>query len=125
MRARLRKYLPVFLIALLVQILAPISASWAAAVAASDPLSVAAICHANGFGADQSGDQGGQYGGHSGCSICCLAGIANTSTDARASVTLAAPYRQPSRVVWQDQTPDLSVFRGGSNAQARAPPFSS
>jgi hypothetical protein len=57
MRARLRKYLPVFLIAVLVQILAPISASWAAAVAASDPLSVAAICHANGFGADQSGDQ--------------------------------------------------------------------
>jgi Protein of unknown function (DUF2946) len=123
MRSRLRKYLPIFLVALLVQILAPIGASWAAAVAASDPLSKAEICHTIGLTADQPGDQDGQFGAHgNGCSLCCLAGAASTSTDARASVTLAAPYRQLSRVVWQDQTPDLSAFRIGSNARARGPP---
>lgn len=126
MRSRLRKYLPIFLIALLVQVLAPIVASWAPALAASDPLSFAAICHDSGLNADQPIDEGSQQAGHgASCSICCLAGVASTSTDARASVTLAAPYRQLSRVVWQDQTPDLSAFRIGSNARARAPPFSS
>jgi hypothetical protein len=126
MRARLQKYLPIFLIALLVQVLAPISACWAAAVAASDPLSIAAICHNSGLNVDQPIDVDSQQAWHGGgCSICCLAGAASTSTDARASVTLAAPYRQLSRVVWQDQTPDLSAFRIGSNARARGPPSSS
>ena len=125
MRSRLRKFLPIFLIALLVQILAPIGASWVAALAASDPLSFAEICRTTGSTADQSSDHGAPLGAHSGCFICCLAGAASTSSDTPASVTLAMPYRELSRVVWQDQTADLSVFRVGSNAQARAPPLSS
>jgi len=128
MRSRLLKYLPIFLLALLVQIFAPIGASWAAAVAASDPLSAAAICHSSGSAADQQPtDQGGRPNEHgSGCSICCLA---NTSASGfigtPAPAAFAAPYRELTRVVWQGQTPDLSAFRVGSNAQARAPPFSS
>ena len=47
MRRRLQKYLPIILIALMVQILAPVVACWAAAVAASDPLNTAQICHDN------------------------------------------------------------------------------
>jgi hypothetical protein len=127
MRARLQKYLPIFLIALLVQVLAPIGASWAAAVAASDPLSAAEICYSSGLAANQPTDQGGRHSEHgSGCSICCLANAsAGASIDTPAMVPLAAPYRELTRVVWQDQTPDLSAFRVGSNAQARAPPFSS
>jgi hypothetical protein len=38
MRSRLQKFLPVVLIALAVQVLAPIAACWAAAIAMSDPL---------------------------------------------------------------------------------------
>jgi hypothetical protein len=125
MRARLRKYLPIFLVALWAQILAPIGASWAAALAASDPLSIAEICHTTVSTADQSSDQGVPVGAHGGCSICCLAGAASTSTDTPASVTLAMPYRELSRVVWRDQTPNPSVFRVGSNAQARGPSSSS
>jgi hypothetical protein len=122
MRARLQRYLPIFLFALLVQVLAPIGASWAVAFAASDPLSAAEICHTTGSIVNQPIDQGGQQTGHrGGCSICCLASAASTSTDTPAAVILAIPYRVLSRVVWQDQTPDLSAFRVGSNAQARAP----
>ena len=38
MRRRLKKFLPIVLIALVVQIFAPIGACWAASIAASDPL---------------------------------------------------------------------------------------
>ena len=38
MRRRLNNFLPIVLIALLVQIFAPIGACWAASIAASDPL---------------------------------------------------------------------------------------
>ncbi|WP_245286859.1 DUF2946 family protein [Bradyrhizobium sp. Tv2a-2] len=123
MRARLQKYFPIFLIALLVQVLAPIGACWAAAVAASDPLSIAEICHAG--GAEQPTDQGGQQSEHgSGCSICCLAG-ASASIDTPILVAFAAPYREMAAVAWQEQTPDLSALRVRANARARAPPFSS
>ena len=125
MRARLQKYLPIFLIALLVQVLAPIGGCWAAAMAASDPLSAAEICHNSGLTADQTTGQGGQHSQHgSGCSICRLASVASF-IDTPILLALAAPYRELSRVAWQDQTPDLSSFRVGSNAQARAPPFPS
>lgn len=126
MRARLQKYLPIFLVALLVQVLAPIGASWAAAVAVSDPLSIAEICHANGLTADQPTDQGGQQTGHGAeCSICCLVSATSAPADTPAPADLSALYREATSVVWQDQTPDLSAFPSGSNAQARAPPFSS
>lgn len=125
MRARLRKYLPIFFIALLVQILAPIGACWAAAITASDPLSAAEICHNSGLTADQTTGQGGQHSQHgSGCSICRLASVAS-SIDTPTLVALAAPYRELSRIAWQDQTPKVLAFRVGSNAQARAPPFPS
>ncbi len=42
---RLKNFLPIVLIALMVQILAPIGACWAASIAASDPLAGAVICH--------------------------------------------------------------------------------
>ena len=123
MRARLQKYLPIFLIALLVQVLAPIGACWAAAVAASDPLGTLEICH-NG-GADQPADQGGQQGAHDGgCSLCCLAS-ASASVDTPVAVAFAAPYRELTAVAWLEQTPNLSAVRIGANAQARAPPFPS
>jgi hypothetical protein len=125
MRPRLQKYLPIFFIALLVQILAPVGLCWAAAAAASDPLVAAEICHSDGSTADHSSGQDGRHGGHDGgCSICCLA-TAGTFIDTPAEVALAAPYRDTVRVVWHDQTRNLAASRAGSNTQARGPPFSS
>ena len=122
MRRHLQKFLPIVLIALMVQVLAPIGACWAAAIAASDPLGLAAICHDSGAASGQ-GDQGGEHGAHDGaCSICCVL-HASASADTPRLPTLEAPYRQAERMVWRDQALGLSAFRTGSNSQARAPPL--
>ena len=75
MRRRLRKYLPIVLMALTVQILAPIATFWAAAIAVSDPLHAAFICHDNGISAqgsaDNQGNQTGQPRAHLGCCSIC------------------------------------------------------
>ena len=124
MRRRLQKFLPIVLIALMVQVLAPIGACWAAAIAASDPLGLAAICHDSAAGSGQQGDQGGEHRAHDGaCAICCVL-HAGTSADTPRLPTLAAPHRQAERVVWRDEALGLPVFRTGSNSQARAPPLS-
>jgi hypothetical protein len=120
MRRRLRKFFPIVLITLMVQILAPIGATWAASVAASDPLGVAAICHDN---ASTSGptDQTGQPGAHDGC--CSVCSVVHTGAPVDTpQATVATPYRQALRVVWLDRAPDLFGSRAGSHAQARAPP---
>jgi hypothetical protein len=122
MRRRYQKYLPIVLIALMVQIFAPIGACWAAAMAASDPLATAEICHDSGAAAGQSNDQSGQHREHRGtCAICCLASM-GTSVDTPKLAAVAHPYREIARVVWHGQSADLAAFRAGSNAQARAPP---
>jgi Protein of unknown function (DUF2946) len=123
MRQRYQKFLPVVLIALMVQILAPIGACWAAAIAASDPLQSAEICHSDSAATSSQSDPGGQHHGHDGaCSICCAA-QASASFDTPHATIVATPYRTVARVVWSDQAPHLSGVRIGSNAQARAPPL--
>jgi DUF2946 family protein len=123
MRRRFKNYLPILLIALTVQIFAPVAACWAAAMAASDPLRITEICHDSGSGAPgQPGDRSNEHCG--GCVVCCLVS-ANASLDTPTPVVLGVPYRITASVVWHEQSADLSAFRVGSNAQARAPPFSS
>jgi hypothetical protein len=123
MRRRLRKFLPIVLIALAVQILAPIAACWAAGIAASDPLAAATICH------DTSGragnpanlpDQTGHHAHDSACALCCLA-HAGTSLDTP-TTTIAEPYRHSLRVVWHDVASELRDSRSSGHAQARGPP---
>ena len=126
MRRRLHKFLPIVLIALAVQILAPIAACWAASIAASDPLGTALgsafICHDNSASTPARGDQGGDHRAHNGaCAICCMA-QASAAIDTPQQAAVTTPYRQPERVVWRDQTVELPGSRAGSNAQARAPP---
>jgi hypothetical protein len=124
MRRHLQKFLPIVLIALMVQILAPIGACWAAAIAASDPLASVEICHDSAAASGQQGDQGGQHRTHDGaCAICCVL-HAGASADTPKVPMLATPCRQTVRVVWRDQALDLAAPRTGSNAQARAPPLS-
>ncbi len=122
MRQRQRIFLPIVLIALMVQILAPIGACWAAAFAISDPLQAIEICHSE---ASASGlaDQGGQDRAHSGaCAICCLT-QANASFDTPQTIWFVTPYRDVACVVWRDDATVRSETRFGFNTQARAPPF--
>jgi Protein of unknown function (DUF2946) len=120
MRRRLRKFLPIVLLALTVQILAPIAACWAVSIAAADPLHAAVICHDD--GASGQTDQNGQPRAHDGCCSFCSVVHASALLDAP-QTSAAAPYLQSSRVVWLDFAPDLFGARTGSHAQARAPPL--
>ena len=123
MRRRLEKFLPIVLIALMVQILAPIGACWAAAVAASDPLA-AEICHTDLGQGSGAGDQSGQHRAHDGaCAICCVMHAGTALDTPRNAPAIAAPYRAAALIVWRDPATDLLRTRVGSNAQARAPPL--
>jgi hypothetical protein len=121
MRRRLGKFLPIVLIAVLVQIFAPIGATWAASIALSDPLHAAAICHGNAASVPNPSDQSGQPRGHDCCSICNVVHTGGLVGTPKAAIV--TPWRQAARVVWLDTAPDLFSSRAGSHAQARAPPL--
>src|SRR5438309_10161029 len=91
MRRRLHKFLPIVLIALTVQILAPIAACWAAGIAASDPLQGAVICHDTAASTSGSADQTGQPRAHDGCCSACSVAHGGAPLDAP-QTTLATPY---------------------------------
>ena len=119
---RLKRYVPIFMIALMVQILAPISASWAVAAAVSDPLAAASICLSH-PSSDVPGDEGGQQQPHdAGCLICCAFNTGPTAFSTPEPAAWTAPYRPVSNIIWRDQAPRLADSRIGSNAKARAPP---
>lgn len=122
-RQRLQIHLAAFLMALMMQIIAPIGASWATASALSDPFAAfggAAICHTAGGEAD---NQTGQHTHDGDCALCCLV-HAGASLDTL-KVALAVPYRSPLPVVWRDASQELRNSRSGGHAQARAPPSNS
>jgi hypothetical protein len=120
MRRRLGKFLPIVLIAVLVQIFAPIGATWAASIAASDPLHAAAICHGDAASVPDPSDQSGQPRAHDCCSVC---NVVHTGGPVGApQATAATPSHHAARVAWPDMAPDLFSSRAGSHAQARAPP---
>jgi Protein of unknown function (DUF2946) len=122
MRGRLKKFLPIVLIALAVQIVAPIAACWAASIAASDPLSAAVICHGKGgVGAGQDGQSGAQ-GAQRGC--CALCGVLHTAApvDPPRTAAIFTLDRQVTSVVWHELALEPATFRAASPEQARAPP---
>jgi hypothetical protein len=121
MRARLQKFLPLVLLALVMQVLAPIAACLAAGQAVADPLSAAVICHSP---SEQGGlnDQNGAPAAHAGaCALCCLA-QANASLDSPAHAALSIPFRHAERMVWHAAEVSAVATHRGTSAQARAPP---
>jgi hypothetical protein len=121
MRRQLRKFLPIVLVALAVQVLAPIAACWAAGIAASDPLGVTFICHDNAGPVTGQGDQTGDFPPHDGC--CSVCNLSQTGAPVDAPQTaVAMPGLQSNQVVWLERVRDAIGARAGSNSQARAPP---
>jgi len=121
MRRRLKNFLPIVLIALVVQIFAPIGACWAASIAASDPLAAAVICHGNSAPGAGQNDQTGQRA-HDGCCSVCSVLQTGAPVDAPETAEAIGIIRQTGRVVWVAFTPERFGSRAGSHAQARAPP---
>ena len=123
MRMRLKNFLPIVLVALAVQIFAPIAACWAASVAASDPLGAAVICHGNG-GAEAASRDGapGPQGTQRTC--CSLCGVLHTGApvDSPQTAAIFTFERQVMLVTWHELALDPAASRAGSPEQARAPP---
>lgn len=121
MRARLQKFLPLVLLALAMQVFAPIAACWSVGQPVADPLSAAVICHSTG---EQGGlnDQTGTPAAHgAACALCCLA-QAGASLDSPPQLALSIPFRHAERISWRAaEVPPVAAHQG-SHAQARAPP---
>jgi hypothetical protein len=118
---RLKNFLPIVLIALMVQIFAPIGACWAASIAASDPLAGAVICHGSGEpGAGQTDPT--THRAHDGCCSVCSVLQTGVPVDVPQSAAAISLDRDQDRVAWTEFTPDLFASRAGAHAQARAPP---
>jgi hypothetical protein len=117
---RLKNFLPIVLIALAVQIFAPIGACWAATIAASDPLAGAVICHGNAEPDSGQTDQTG-HRAHDGC--CSVCSVLQTGVPVDVPQTMATDIeRVAEQVAWFDFAFRLTNARAGSHAQARAPP---
>jgi hypothetical protein len=117
---RLKNFLPIVLIALAVQIFAPIGACWAATIAASDPLAGAVICHGNAAPGTGQTDQTG-HRAHDGCCSVCSVLQTGAPVDVP-QISAIAVERVAEQVAWLDFAFRLTNARAGSHAQARAPP---
>ena len=121
MRKRLKNFLPIVLIALMVQIFAPIAACWAASIVASDPLAAAVICHGSPNAAPGQSDPNGNRAHHGCCSVCNVLHT-GAPVDVPQTAEAVAFVRQQTSVAWVTFTPQRFGSRAGSHAQARAPP---
>src|SRR5689334_6963364 len=99
MPRRPKEFLPIVLLALVVQILAPIAACWAVGIDVAVPLQSAGICHSD--ATTGPGDQNRKQHAHDGlCAICVThAGIAG---DAPRSVALVLLVREFRAILWAD-----------------------
>ena len=120
MRRRLGRFLPIVMLALLVQFFAPVAACWAAAQVASDPLAGALICSHDAGATSQDGRSDQQQAQGGCCSLCCVAQTVTPTDDPQSSFSKLE--RPAATVVWFDAAPVLPLLRTASNAQARGPP---
>ncbi|MCO5131118.1 MAG: DUF2946 family protein [Xanthobacteraceae bacterium] len=120
MQRRLGRFLPIVLLAMLVQILAPVGASWAFGTDVSDPLHLAGICS----GAPDAAGDAGQADPHQTadacCTLCCVAQAATPAPDPQASFVKL--QRDASAVVWRNPGPAARTWVVHAHARARAPP---
>jgi hypothetical protein len=123
MRRRLESFVPIVLLAVLVQLMAPIAAFRVVAYAASDPLYMASICTGMDSTSDAQTAPGNSRHSHSDCCAFCGAGHGGGAgaidPPPLIFVSLQRDYQLLS---WLEAADPMPSPRVGSNAQARAPP---
>jgi hypothetical protein len=124
MRKRLGRLVPIVMVAVLVQLFAPIAIMRMAAAAASDPLAGMVICSDRGEAhAANSSEQGKAHAHGMCCPLCALAQVASPVTHPPAPyIAIQRSYR---RVAWLEAPSIVSAARSSSPPQARAPPSQS
>ena len=122
MRRRLEILIPIVLLAMLVQLIAPIAAFRVVAHAVSDPLYMASICSGMTASADASRPASVpvQHGVKC-CAFCGVGSAVAVAIDPPPAVFITL-HRQYQLVAWLETAQQLPAVRAGSNAQARAPP---
>ena len=123
MRRRLEALIPIVLLAMTVQLLAPIAAFRFVADTVSDPLYMASICAGMASAQDGSQTAPAKTQHHSGkcCAVCAVGhgGAFAIDPPSPVFVTLQRHYQLVS---WLEAAKPEPPLRVGSNAQARAPP---
>ena len=124
MRRRLELLIPIVLLAILVQLFAPIAAFRAFANAASDPLSMASICSEMGAAADDGRTAPAKTQHHNGdCCAFCAGSHGGATALAPPPPIFVTLQRRYQRLSWLQAAELMPTVRVGSNAQARAPPL--
>ncbi|WP_445819632.1 DUF2946 family protein [Bradyrhizobium sp. ISRA442] len=121
MRHRLELFLPIVVLALVMQILAPVAACWAATIAFVDPLQTASICHVG--GGVGSGDQDRENLAHDGLCVVCVS-YAGAAVDAPRTHAIPPQPGEVLIVRWPDASAISASDRVGSSSRARGPPLS-
>ena len=124
MGRRLEVFIPILLLSILVQLLAPIAAFRAVAFAANDPLFVGSICSHTASSADerQSSPANTQHDNEGCCAFCAVGHVGSIGCEPPQLIFVSI-QRAYQRVGWLKAGDPLRTERFGSNTQARAPPL--
>jgi hypothetical protein len=122
MRRRLEAFIPIVVLVVLVQLMAPIAAFRVVAYATTDPLYLASLCSEMTSASDTSADPAKTQHNHGDCCAFCVGshgGVVAVDPPPQIFVSLQRRHQQIS---WLEAAEAMPVFRVGSNSQARAPP---
>jgi hypothetical protein len=122
MRRRLEIFVPIVLLAVLVQLFAPIAAFRVVAYAVIDPVSMASICSEMGPSADAQTAPTKTQHDHGGCCAFCAAGHGGAVAVDPPPLIFVTLQRHYQLISWLEAADPMPAGRVGSNAQARAPP---
>lgn len=122
MRRRLEIFIPIVLLSILVQLLAPIAVFRVVAHAVSDPLYMAEIC--SGMASSQDEVQTNSVTPQHGASCCgfCSVGHGGAVAVDPPPPIFVVLQRQYRLIAWLQAADPMPPARAGSHAQARAPP---
>jgi Protein of unknown function (DUF2946) len=121
-RRRLEIFIPILLLAVLVQLFAPIAAFRVVAYATTDPLYLASICSDMTSASDTQTAPAKTPHSHAGCCAFCGAGHGGAVALDTPSQIFVHLQRQYQLVSWLEAAGPMPAVRVGSNTQARAPP---
>jgi mono/diheme cytochrome c family protein len=125
MRRRLELFIPIVMLTVMVQLMAPIAAFRVVAYATIDPLYMASICQETASAADSADVQSAPATSkqtHQNCCAFCGTGAGGAAPLVSPPLIFVALQRQYQRISWLEAAVTLPAVRVGSNAQARAPP---
>lgn len=122
MRRRLEFFIPIVILTVMVQLMAPIAAFRVVAYATTDPLYVASICEQTTSSDEVQSAPAKSQHTHGNCCAFCGTGAGGAAPLVSPPLIFVALQRQYQRISWLEAAETLAAVRVGSNAQARAPP---